>query len=84
MVRREVVFGCGEAMTPDIAARIAQLAERFSAGLHLECGEKRVRLDSLIGILSVECRRGKSLAVVADGEDEQPACAAIAAVLQGE
>ena len=84
MVRMEAVFGCAEGMTPDVAAKLAQLSEHFAAQLQLECGGKRVRLDSLIGILSVECRRGTPLAIVADGEDEQVAAGAIRALIEGE
>ncbi len=83
MVRREAVFGCGDGMTPDIAAKIAQMAERYDADLQLECDGKRVRLDSLIGILSVACRRGTPLSVLADGADEVSAAQAVAAALQG-
>ena len=83
MVRMEAVFGCAEGMTPDVAAKLAQLSEHFAAQLQLECGGKRVRLDSLIGILSVECRRGTRLAVLAEGEGEQAAAEAVCAALRG-
>ena len=48
----------------------------------MECGDKRVLLDSLIGILSVQCRRGDRLAILAEGEDAQTAADAIAAVIE--
>ena len=83
MVRMEAVFGCGDGLTPDVAARLVQASERCRSKLKLERDGKRVRLDSLIGILSVECRRGDRLAVVAEGEDEQRAAEAITAILEG-
>ena len=83
MVRKESQFGFAEGMTPDIAARLAQLSDRYSADLQLACGDKCVRLDSLIGILSVPCRRGTPLAVIAEGDDEQAAAEAVAALLRG-
>lgn len=81
MVRNEALFGCAESMSPDVAA---QLADRFAADLQLACGNKCVRLNSLIGILSVPRRRGTPLTVIAEGEDEQAAARAIAAALRGE
>ena len=84
MYRREVVFGCGEAMTPDVAARLTQVADRYRAALQLECGGKRVLLDSLIGILSLDCQRGTRLAVLGEGMDAAEAVEAVAAVLAGD
>ena len=83
MVRIEAVYGCGEGLTPDVAAKLATVAERYRAHLELECGGKRVLLDSLIGILSLECRRGTRLAIHADGEDEQAAAEAARGVIEG-
>lgn len=83
MVRLEAVYGCGESLTPDVAARLAQVAEHYAAHLEMECAGKQVLLDSLIGILSVPCARGTQLTVVAEGEDERAAAEAIAAVLEG-
>ena len=83
MIRREIAFGCAMSMTPDVAARLSQMAERFQAKLQLECGGKRVLLGSLIGMLSVECRSGTMVAVLAEGEDEQAAADALAAAIAG-
>ena len=82
MTLKEVVFGCGEALTPDVAAKLTALAERYAAKLYMECAGKRVLLDSLIGILSVPCRRGDRLTILADGVDAQAAAEAIAAALE--
>ena len=82
MTLKEVVFGCGEALTPDVAAKLTALAERYAAKLYMECAGKRVLLDSLIGILSLECRRGTRLVILADGEDEQAAAGAIREVIE--
>ena len=83
MICVKAVFGCADSLTPDVAARIAQLAERHAARLQLECGGKRVLLGSLIGMLSLDCRRGSKLTVIAEGDDEQEAAAAICAALEG-
>lgn len=83
MFRTEAVFNCADNLTPDVAAMLAGIAERYAAQLEMEYAGKRVLLDSLIGILSVPCRRGDALAILADGEDEQAAAEAIARALEG-
>lgn len=82
MVRKEAVYGCGDSLTPNVAARLADIAERYRSRLEMECAGKRVQLDSLIGILSVPCQRGSRLTVIAEGEDEAEAAAAIAKALE--
>ena len=83
MVRKEAEFHLGDILTPDHAAKLATLTEHFSAKLLLECEGKRVLLDSLIGILSLDCPRGTRLTVIAEGEDEQKAAEAVASMLEG-
>ena len=82
MVRTEAVYACGDSLTPSVAARLADIAEHYRARLEMECAGKRVMLDSLIGILSVPCQRGSRLAVIAEGEDEADAAAAIVRALE--
>ena len=82
MVRMEAVFQCGDGMTPDVAAKLTAIAEKYDAKLEMERGGKRVLLDSLIGILSVPCRRGDVLTILAEGQDAQAAAEAIAAALE--
>lgn len=82
MVRKEAVYGCGDSLTPNVAARLADIAEHYRSRLEMECAGKRVLLDSLIGILSVPCQRGSRLTVIAEGEDEAEAAAAIAKALE--
>ncbi len=83
MVRKEAVYACGDSLTPNVAARLADIAERYRSQLEMECAGKRVLLDSLIGILSVPCQRGSRLTVIAEGEDEADAAEAIARALEG-
>ena len=83
MIRKEITFDCGDLLTPDHAAKLATLTEKFSAKLLLECDGKRVLMDSLIGILSLDCPRGTHLAVIDEGEDEQQAAEAVALMLEG-
>ncbi len=83
MYSTEAVFNCADNLTPDVAAMLVGIAEHYAAHPEMECAGKRVRLDSLIGILSVPCRRGDALAILAEGEDAPAAAEAIAKALEG-
>ena len=83
MVRTDAVFTAADRMSPEIAVRLAQLAEKFDANLLIEYGNTSIQLDSLIGVLSLQLYRGKPLSVVADGADEAEAAKAIVDALAG-
>lgn len=84
MIRMEAVYGCGDSMTPDVAAKLTAITEYYDARLEMDHAGKRVLLDSLIGILSVPCNRGDRLTILAEGAEAQAAAEAIAAVLEGK
>ena len=83
MVQREAVYQRDEGLTPETAAALAQLAERFHAKLLLQCDGKQVLLDSLIGILSLDCPQGARLTVLAEGQDAEAGVEAVANLLEG-
>ena len=84
MVRMDAVFTAAEGLSPDLAVQLSQHASRYKSDVMIECGQKRIRLYSLIGILSLEFHRGIELAVIADGEDESSAVEDIRMVLAGK
>lgn len=81
MVRTETVFTAEDRMTPEIAVTLAQQAEKFAANLVIGYDNTTIQLDSLIGVLSLELYRGKTLFVIADGADENEAAETICKVL---
>lgn len=83
MVRLETTFAAADSLTPEFAAKLADHTAHYRADISLECGDKRLRLDSLICILAMELYRGVKVAVLAEGEDEQAAAEEILAVLEG-
>ena len=82
MLRLETVFGAGPAVTPDFAALLANRASKFSARVYLERGTTQLSVESLIGILAMDLRKGMELIVAADGEDEAEAAQQICALLR--
>ena len=83
MVRLEALFGAREGMTPDFAAEISNCAGRYHSHVELKHGDRLLRLESLISILSLDLRRGARVAIVAEGDDEQEAAEAMRALLEG-
>lgn len=84
MQKMEVVFGACPVVTPDFAAQLAQRASRHAARVYLECGDTRLCVDSLIGILAMDMRRGARVTVSAEGADAEEAAADVCALLSGE
>lgn len=83
MLKIDVKFEAGEAMTPDFAARLAQAATKYSSKVSLRSGGIELGVDSLIGILAMDMRRGGTVTVIADGQDEYDAGTAICELLKG-
>lgn len=83
MLKIEVKYEAGDAMTPDFAAKLAQAASRYSCKISLKTNKLELGVDSLIGILAMDVRRGGSVTVIADGADEYEAGVHISGLLQG-
>lgn len=84
MVRVETIFTAADSLTPQFAAKLADHTARFSSDVFLECGNKRLSLDSLICILALDLYRGVKVAVIAKGSDEEAAVADIQNLLEGK
>lgn len=84
MFRMETVFNAMPVITPDFAAVLAQQASLFNAPVFMEHRNMSLSVDSLIGILSFNLRRGMRVCVSAEGEDAQAAVESICKLLQTE
>ena len=83
MLKIDVLFEAGDAMTPDFAAKLAQAASRYSCKVSLKTANIELGVDSLIGILAMDMRRGGKVTVIADGQDEYEAGVRICELLKG-
>ena len=83
MLKIDVSFEACDAMTPDFAARLAQAAARYSSKVYLKTATIELGVDSLIGILAMDMRRGGKVTVIADGADEYEAGHYICELLKG-
>ncbi len=82
-MQTEIIFGACATVTPDFAAHLAQEASMFSSKVYLERGTTRLCVDSLIGVLAMNLRRGMKVTLLVDGEDETEAMQHISALMQG-
>ena len=81
MTRRDTTFNAQDVITPDFAAALAHCASGYAANVYLERGNTRLSVDSLIGILAMNIRRGMKLGIVADGYDAAQAVDRVCAIL---
>lgn len=84
MARMETVFNALPVITPDFAAALAQQASLYSAPVFMEHKNMSLSVDSLIGILSLNLRKGMSVVVTAEGDDAQTAVEAVCKMLRTE
>ncbi|CAM4049143.1 phosphocarrier protein HPr [Lederbergia lenta] len=59
------------------ATLLVQTASRFSSDIQLEYKDKKVNLKSIMGVMSLGIGKGASIAISADGNDEEEALASI-------
>jgi len=84
MARMETVFNALPVITPDFAAALAQQASLYNAPVFMEHENMSLSVDSLIGILSLNLRKGMTVTVAAEGDDGQAAVESICKLLQTE
>jgi phosphocarrier protein HPr len=59
------------------ATALVRLAKNFKSAVSLKKGDKVVRLNSLLNILSLMIKGGDTISIIVEGEDETDAAAAI-------
>jgi len=84
MARKETVFAALSVITPDFAAALAQQASQFNAPVFIEHRNMCLSVDSLIGILSLNLRKGMTVTVTAEGDDAAAAVESVCAMLAAE
>jgi catabolite repression HPr-like protein len=66
------------------AALFVQAANRFSADVFLEKDGKKVNAKSIMGLMSLAISSGAEINIIAIGDDEQEAVAALTEFIQKE
>lgn len=64
------------------AAQLVQTANRYRADIHVEKDGMEVNGKSIMGVLTLAAAKGSSITVSAEGDDAEPAMAALAKVIE--
>lgn len=83
MSRREVRISNRLGLHARAAARFVQTANRFRSKVTLTRDGRTMDGKSILGILLLAAAKGTQLVVAAEGEDEQAAVEALAALIGG-
>lgn len=83
MSRREVRISNRLGLHARAAARFVQTANRFRSKVTLTRDGRTMDGKSILGILLLAAAKGAELVVAAEGEDEQAAVEALAALVSG-
>ena len=80
MVFKETTVG--KDFTHSDAQYFVSRCMRFDSELTLEMGTKKINAKSLMGVVSMVLRRGNSVTVIAKGDDQEEALAAVIKLLE--
>ncbi|MFC4023818.1 HPr family phosphocarrier protein [Oceanobacillus longus] len=73
MVEKSITVELDTGLQARPAAQFVQEANRYSAHLFLEKGEKKVNAKSIMGLMSLAITKGEVIKLIAEGSDEQEA-----------
>ena len=63
------------------SAKLTKLAGSFKSDIHLSRNNRRVNAKSIMGVMMLAAGLGCEIAIEVDGADEQPAMAALRALI---
>ena len=76
-MKREVVIKASEEFGATPIAHLVQLATGFDSSIYIEIDNKKINAKSIMGMMSLVLREDQTIAIVAEGSDEESACDAI-------
>ncbi|MBM7072262.1 HPr family phosphocarrier protein [Shewanella sp. 202IG2-18] len=82
MFKREVVIANKLGLHARAATKLATLAATFDASVTLEQGHKSASASSILGLLMLESGMGKTISVIAEGDDAQAALDAVCQLIE--
>ena len=77
MIEQEYIIMSPEGIHARPAAALVKLTKQFKAVISLKKGEKVIRLNSLLNILSLGAKGGDAISILIEGEDEGAAASAV-------
>jgi phosphotransferase system HPr (HPr) family protein len=77
MIEKEYIILAPEGIHARPATALVKLAKHFKSVISLKKGEKIIRLNSLLNILSMGAKGGDPISILIEGEDEVAAAEAL-------
>ena len=84
MITNDYIITAAQGMHARPAAALVRLTKNFKSAVSLKKGDKVVRLNSLLNILSLMIKGGDTISIIVEGEDEAAAAAAIDLFFNGQ
>ena len=84
MIKKETVIRLENGLEARPIALLVQVASQYESSVYIEYGDKRVNAKSIMGMMTLVLVAGDTVAVTADGSDEETAVDAIVTYLSGE
>ena len=78
MIVNEYVIMAPQGIHARPATTLIRLTKNFKATVSLKRGDKTIRLNSMLNILSMTIKGGETISVIIEGDDEAEAAKAIA------
>jgi phosphocarrier protein HPr len=77
MITKEYIITAAEGLHARPATNLVRLAKTFKSVTKLKKGDKVIKLNSMLNILSMGLKGGDAITILIEGEDEQDAGEAI-------
>lgn len=77
MLYKELTITSPDGLKSRPAALFVQVASKFSSQILIESENRKVNAKSIMGVLSLGLKQGKSFYLLVNGKDEQEAVAAL-------
>jgi phosphocarrier protein HPr len=77
MISKDYIITSTEGIHARPATALVKLTKNFKSVISIKKGERTVKLNSLLNILSLAAKGGETISILAEGDDEREAMAAI-------
>ncbi|HMH22191.1 MAG TPA: HPr family phosphocarrier protein [Puia sp.] len=77
MIEKNYLITATEGLHARPATNLIRLVKKYKSATSLRRGDKTVRLNSMLNILSMALKGGDGITILVEGEDEAAAAAAI-------
>jgi phosphocarrier protein HPr len=77
MISKDYIITSAEGIHARPATALVKLTKNYKSVFNIKKGERVIKLNSLLNILSLAAKGGETISIIVEGEDETDAMAAI-------